>query len=232
LKIIAIGHKARQGKDTLANSLRVSLIKKGYTVKKIGFADALYEECRRMTISIDEKAENKFIFNLYGVSIVVPMDNLEDDFLDWWDKVRGRNSIYQGMRDKDPFILQWWGTDFRRKQNVHYWTGRLWEYCKNVQPKPDFILISDCRFRNEADFVKEQGGEVWRIRRVVYNEEGTFQLVNLDRDHLHQSEIDLDNFEFDITINADSVVMLEQQGEQILQELLQDGITESPPTSP
>lgn len=53
-------------------------------------------------------------------------------------------------------------------------------------------IITDCRFPNEADAVKREGGYVIRIKRPFVKP------VNY-----HQSEIALDNYDFDYVLNND-----------------------------
>lgn len=48
------------------------------------------------------------------------------------------------------------------------------------------VVLSDVRFRNEAEEIKFQGGQVWRITRAV----------NQDHDN-HRSETELDSWNFD-----------------------------------
>lgn len=48
------------------------------------------------------------------------------------------------------------------------------------------FVISDVRFRNEAEEIKYQGGQVWRITRAINNP------VNF-----HRSETELDSWNFD-----------------------------------
>jgi hypothetical protein len=72
---------------------------------------------------------------------------------------------------KDVFrpMLQWWGTDFRR--NLH---GKLY-WIKQAQLNLDSVkcrgftgvVFTDVRFPNEYEFIKQNGGEVWRISRDV-----------------------------------------------------------------
>lgn len=53
-------------------------------------------------------------------------------------------------------------------------------------------IITDCRFKNEAEAVKERGGVVVRINRP-----------GVDAVNAHSSETSLDNWNFDLTLNND-----------------------------
>lgn len=65
-------------------------------------------------------------------------------------------------------VMRWWGTEFRRAQNPRYWISRAEENL-HAALRRGFrrIVITDLRFRNEADFVRYHGGKVWEIRRAT-----------------------------------------------------------------
>lgn len=77
--------------------------------------------------------------------------------------------------NKDVFrpILQWWGTDFRR--NLHgklYWIQQAQLNLNSVRarlPESPGVVFTDVRFLNEYEFIKQNGGVVWRISREVGN---------------------------------------------------------------
>ena len=56
-------------------------------------------------------------------------------------------------------ILQLWGTEYRRRQDPNYWTR------KTLSNLPAKTVISDLRFPNEAQAVRDKGGVIWRIVR-------------------------------------------------------------------
>lgn len=62
------------------------------------------------------------------------------------------------------------------------------------KPEPNWV-ITDCRFHNEAIAVKNKGGIIVRINRP-----GVFPVNN------HPSEVDLDNWNFDMVINNDGTL--------------------------
>ena len=62
--------------------------------------------------------------------------------------------------------------------------------------KEDRAVISDVRFKNEADAIKRIGGQVWRINR-----NGVGPVTN------HSSETDLDDYDFDHIIDNDYSVV-------------------------
>lgn len=90
-------------------------------------------------------------------------------------------------------ILQWHGTDFRRKQDPDYWT----RYMNGlISAYSLFVIIDDVRFKNEADFVKDHHG--WLIRINPYREWMPGKYAK------HQSETDLDCYrEFDLILTPE-----------------------------
>jgi len=101
------------------------------------------------------------------------------------------------MKDKDGTLLQFWGTEFRRKMlDWDYWVNKVKEVI-DKEPGKDYV-IPDTRFKNEARLIKNSGGEVWKITRPSYKE--------IDRDPSHKSEVDLDDWEFDEAIINDGTI--------------------------
>jgi len=90
-------------------------------------------------------------------------------------------------------LLQYYGTEFRRKQDPFYWVKQLAN--KLEQEKPKIALVSDLRFRSEMYFVEHfcKGSTVKVVRH------GFVDLVNNTQ---HPSEIDLDGVDFDYVITC------------------------------
>jgi hypothetical protein len=70
------------------------------------------------------------------------------------------------LRDK-PYspeirsLLQWWGTELRRDQyGDDYWIRKGMEMVREADQWADLVVITDVRFQNEADAVREAGGMV------------------------------------------------------------------------
>lgn len=63
-------------------------------------------------------------------------------------------------------ILQWWGTEYRRAQEPGYWTRIVTERIafaiRNYERR---FVITDCRFVNEAESVRNMGGQIWQVKR-------------------------------------------------------------------
>ena len=67
-------------------------------------------------------------------------------------------------------------------------------------------VLSDVRFRNEAEEIKFQGGQVWRITRAIN-----------DTIDLHRSETELDSWDFDYYVpNNGSVEDLKNEIKELM----------------
>ena len=97
---------------------------------------------------------------------------------------------------KHPKLLQWWGTEYRRFQDPDYWVNKL---CVSIPSTLDVALITDVRFVNEAECIKNRGGYNVKIERLAAD--GT-PFVAPDRPRDHVSEIALDDYKFDFYITT------------------------------
>jgi hypothetical protein len=107
-------------------------------------------------------------------------------------------------------ILQQLGTEVCRNIHPNFWINALFadykpQFVKYNNPIPVESLqnptwiISDVRFKNEADEIKKRGGIVIRLNRTrVLDMVNDKQTV---RDSLHISETDLDDYQFDHVID-------------------------------
>jgi len=154
--IIGLGHKRERGKDTAA---------------KIIYNRLKYKAPTRMDFFAYSLKEGigKGVFGLSHDQLYGNLKNVVDPF---WGKTPRQ-------------ILQFMGTDVMRK---HYGED-IW--VKTVEKRwlesgfGEYLILSDVRFKNEADWVRDKGGYLIKINRnIEYNEE-------VDT---HRSEIDLDDY--------------------------------------
>jgi hypothetical protein len=87
-------------------------------------------------------------------------------------------------------ILQWYGTDVARLKDPNVWVNEL--AARMHKEQPEIAIITDVRFPNEAEFIKENGGYLVEILRRTADGE---QYRDPDRDPFHISETALDNYE-------------------------------------
>lgn len=123
---------------------------------------------------------------------------------------------WDGQKDKKGReLLQWWGTDIVRAQDPSFWVDSVIRLAKVVDKHVDYLIVDDCRFLNEI--------EAWRAVKYVALDPVTDSLVNMQRfsdiitirverpghenaltpeQRTHPSETQLDNYIFDVTIEA------------------------------
>jgi hypothetical protein len=223
--IVGIGHRARNGKDTVAEYLS-----KAYGWVVLHLADALYEECRRSTICYRESSQglrqlfiDGMVFNSHAEE---PQDRLRALFEQASSWIKGRlyypqeqgiegptawkSWLWPGMIQKDGELLQWYGTQFRRAFfGEDYWIRQLHRRLDALPQDVPGVVIPDVRFRNEVAYLRAlgQSGSPHALQR------GTPQVVlwkverpeaPLDRDAQHESEMDLEGYgEWDAVISND-----------------------------
>jgi hypothetical protein len=220
--IIAFGHKARNGKDTageaviryyrgkqqLASSFGLSRAKLQHSLKTFPnaglykFATALYQEVEDAIGDHDGDVEKLlregFDDLVSGTHILIPQHV---------QPTLPAKPEPMAKYGKHGQLLQWWGTDFRRKQDKNYWVEKTFA---SIPSSIDIACITDMRFLNEAWAVQERGG--FTVNVVRKNKDGS-RYITGDRPANHPSEIDLDdyNFDFEITAHSGEVPWVEQQ---------------------
>jgi dephospho-CoA kinase len=107
-------------------------------------------------------------------------------------------------------LLQWWGTELRRQEKETYWTDQIEKSIEDHRNKGfDIFFISDVRFLDEAQLVKNLGGYVIRVKRPTDD--------NSDN-HQSEKEIDLINPDFEI-LNQSDIKYLRNQIIQIIESI-------------
>lgn len=93
-------------------------------------------------------------------------------------------------------LLQHWGTNLRRNHcGADYWLKKM---SAIPVPKDSFVFVTDVRFQNEADWIRERGGKIIRIIRTGHN--------NTDQ---HISETGVESISPDQIITAKDAAELE-----------------------
>jgi len=82
--------------------------------------------------------------------------------------------------------LQWWGTEFRRHDDGYYWLHKAAQALQNMRPRADLVVFTDVRYPNEAAFIQENHGFLWRVERPCFVRDGDN----------HPSETALDAFPY------------------------------------
>lgn len=166
-RLIALAGHAGSGKNTVAKILG------GY---EISFADPLKKFCKELFDFSEDQ--------IYGPS---ECRNARDP----------RYIKPDGEFLTPRFALQTLGTEWGRNCYEHIWAEfgvrRALKYLADPDlarcvPRLQTVIITDCRFINEARAVKKAGGEVWRIVRLGAGLSGAAAL--------HPSEAEQESEEF------------------------------------
>jgi len=109
-------------------------------------------------------------------------------------------------------VMQVVGTDIFRKLDTNVWVRSTIN--KIIRDKPDLAVITDCRFPNEVDSIKQSGGKVIRLTRNPFQS-----------DHLSETVLDKDNYDwsnFDYVVENSDITLLDQftQIKKLLEEIL------------
>lgn len=163
--ILGLAGLASVGKDTVADLL---VTHAGFV--KLAFADALRGEIAagfgidlelltqrhtketptpQLAISRGPAAFRNAVFMAH----VLEQQVTRESFAQWFEHPRTPREI-----------MQLWGTEYRRAQATDYWVKQLQsrvEYgLRNGQHR---IVISDCRFANEVEYLRQRRGHLWQI---------------------------------------------------------------------
>jgi hypothetical protein len=174
--VLGISGWARSGKDTAADYL---VENHGYM--KVSFStpmkEAMYRLNPRITVNEVQNTALRIGVDIYG---------------------------WEGLKDRSPDIrglLQRFGTEIGREMfDENFWV----DYALNSIPDGGKAVISDVRYPNEADAIRQLGGKVYRVER-----DGVFAANE------HASEHALDAYKFDGKIQNNGTIQgLQQNVEQ------------------
>lgn len=170
---IAFIGKARSGKDTAGARLV-----QHYAFTRLAFADPL----KRMALQVDPLIPMKHLDSHARLSACVAAAGWEDA-KDRWPEIRR--------------VLQYMGQTVR-ELDPDFWVRMLMDKAKAAEGWNMPVVVTDCRYRNEAETLRAAGFRLVRIKRH------TGRTVSMTAQH--PSETELDGYPCDDTIiNAGSV---------------------------
>jgi hypothetical protein len=122
------------------------------------------------------------------------------------------NIVWNDKKLSARDVMQVVGTDIFRKLDTNVWVRSTIN--KIIRDKPDLAVITDCRFPNEVDSIKQSGGKVIRLTRNPFQS-----------DHLSETVLDKDNYDwsnFDYVVENSDITLLDQftQIKKLLEEIL------------
>ena len=168
--LIGISGKFAVGKDELCSHILNYLEKHGRKSSHLKFADPLKKACA-----------------------IIGGTRLEDNY-----SIEGKEKMVEGLGMSIGRMQQVVGTILREHLHPDVWVLPVIQFYKN---NPDTIcVVSDCRFKNEANLIKKFGGVLIRLNREK-------RPVISGRDPNHISETDLDDYEgFDLIIDNNGTI--------------------------
>lgn len=179
VNIIALSGRKQSGKTVCSDFLQQLLLSNGYSdVPIYNFADPLKED---------------ICMNMFGLTYeqCYGSDDSKNELIDaYWDNKQ--------LTARD--LMQLIGTDLFRKLNNNIWVNALINRIKKNNHQ--MVIVSDCRFPNEIEAIKNNNGLVFRLSRNPFNSEHTSEAC------LDKANYDWKNFS--AIINNDNMTVREQ----------------------
>ncbi len=164
MNIIGISGKIGSGKSTLGEELGDLICAQGMKSRLASFG-----------AEVKREASKRFRFDI----ILAYSEEGKGQIVFHHDLPGGAMSVRR--------ILQWWGTDVRRKEDPDYWVKKLGQSFDALpETEGKVIIIDDIRLPNEAEFVRERAGFLVRVQPYAGWKPGPY--AN------HKSETALDNY--------------------------------------
>lgn len=191
--VIGVVGKKRAGKDTFA----ARLVERGFT--RVAFADPLKETMADLDPWVRIEADEAGL--LYGPGTVLAHNGPEFVRLTAILKAVGWDVAKQFREVRR--LLQAHGVAIREHVDPDVW---IYVAKDRIDAIPGPVVITDVRFRNEADAVEEWGGNTVRVLRP-----------GLESTDAHVSETELDDYvsHFDI-VNDGTVSDLRAKADDLL----------------
>lgn len=209
---IGLGYKARQGKDTVAETIAAKNCH-AYNIKVYGFGDELKRE-------VELIGPSKIAF-----SSGIPLDPNPDM----------SDPLCQTQWGKQSRVLQHHG-EFRRKQDPFYWVRKL--RASVEMDNPQIAIIKDVRHLNELYFVKAFGGFTVKVTRIGFvdlsrdpNHVSETQLDNVPFDiEINVPEGGLEQLKTDAQTVFELILAQHRPVDEV--QLDEDKVSQSPATKP
>lgn len=226
--LISISGNAGHGKDTVGKIIQWLL---SGNVGEVSVEDAVKYSEHEWWIQEQSGFEiKKFADKLKQIASIltgVPIKKWEDQYFknetmprEWW--------VPNWSCEEDPFdpvtyriFLQVLGTEAIR-DNIHRdtWINALfadYKPQKLSEYNPSKWIITDTRFPNELNAVKERGGITIKVVRTEIDSVGNRVLSNHIRSAIHSSESALEGYEFDhIIFNDEGILELAHKVKNVL----------------
>jgi len=206
-KIIILTGKAQSGKDSASEFIKSKLLEINRSCSSYSFAGSLKEICHNILGLSYEQCWGE---NIHKDTLTIfkwsdlPIDNKRLAQIMIKNKSFKQTSDFMTARE----IMQVWGTDIFRYFYQDCWVRAVVN--KIDSEKLDFAIVTDARFKNEIDYIKKYRPIIIRLNRNIL-------------DQFHQSELDLDDYDFsgpDTYLINNSLMSIEEKNIAIEKVLL------------
>lgn len=192
-KIIAFAGRKQSGKTTCSDYVARTFYSHmyGQKAKIYNFADSLKKDICMNILGLTQD-------QCYG----------SDD-----DKNTLSDCYWENKRLTAREVMQFVGTDLFRKLKTNVWIEAT--ISKIIREKPHLAIIADCRFPNEVESIKANGGFVIKLTRNPYNS-----------DHQSEKALDIEYYDpnnFDLIID-NTKISINEQNDIIYHFMIKQGI--------
>lgn len=187
-QLIGISGKAGAGKDTLGYFLKEKI---GQNARIDKFANLLKKvagDMLNVPPSAFESTEFKKRLLPAELQVSTMRKTLDENTKPMWTKM---TSVHDHR-----WFLQQMGTEVAKTIHPDFW---VWAYFNTAYDPSKTIILTDVRFPNEADQIKERGGIVIRV-----NNDRVKPMYLYDTPHI--SETALDNYDFNSVIQNNTTL--------------------------
>ena len=244
--ILGIGHRARHGKDYLAKYLQTKLD----NAHIIHWADDLKTEVmnRQRAFPLIYKSEEGGLtyYNILNIdkNNVHKYHTVSSETIPFLDNIFNERKIdtYWGMDGdgsddlKDGPMLQFWGTDYRRKLfDPNWWVNLTIQKAVSISNSygnptiKTFVFVPDTRFPNEVTAVRTVKEKIkdpdvnirgYYIKVSRINEDGT-PYFDPSRDRNHPSECALEGVpgDYEVVAMSGDIDKIYRFGDELIKEL-------------
>ena len=187
--IIGLGHEAQHGKDTFADAVYAKY-KDSLDIRLISFADALRKETHDLSRLLwVAKWGSLAPFNGHEAMRLLLRHFDKEELFE--EKPLVDVTYPYGKQRK---FLQWYGTDYRRKEfGDDYWIRRADDKVEEFRTEgANVVIFRDMRFDNEYEYIGSKGGYRIKVKRLNFDN-GVPK---------HESETALANHTFDLQLHV------------------------------
>lgn len=198
------------GNSTYAGILNLSKPSNDFLIKKA--IDTLNPHIK--LYSFADPLKQDICINIFGLTWEQCYGSDEDKnsltFLEWHNMPGyiGESTGYMTARE----VMEYVGTSIFRQIKIDSWVNGTIN--RILKDKTKLSVITDCRFPNEVEAIKNQNGKVIRLSRSKYVSESESENV------LNEDRYDWNNFDF--IVRNDDMTIYDQclELQKILQELM------------